>query len=246
MTSVGIFSNPTSRNLIRKTRKSEVWESERWVSRQKRFLELALLGNYERESLLLDTNLLESVSGTVIDFGGGSGWLYHKIEKMDFDLSEYINVESVDLHTNCQHDKNNYVFKELGASMSSLKQNPGTVILYLNSVLQYLENNSKLAELVRDLSPTCLILEDVTFSSSDEFFAEQLYYDTTIPYRFVSEKSLISTLESVGLGLSRRVMYKRNIAEGYSYDFSVEVADFNIGETVSLEFIRLNPVTLIN
>jgi putative methyltransferase (TIGR04325 family) len=246
MTSIGIFSNPTSRNLIRESRKSEVWESERWVSRQKSFLELALLGIYERESLLLDNNLLKSVSGTVVDFGGGSGWLYHKIEKMDFDLEGYINVESIDLHTSCQHNKNDYSFMEIGSSLSNIKYSSDTRILYLNSVLQYLDDNSVLIELVRDILPTCLILEDVTLSSGDEFFAEQLYYDTTIPYRFVSEKSLISTLESVGLGLSRRIMYTRNIADGYSYDFSSGVTDFNIGETVSLEFIRLNHATLIN
>ena len=246
MSDIGIFSHPTYTNLIQSKNNDEVWESDRWVSRQKNFLELARLGKFERESILLESLLSRTESNTVIDFGGGSGWLYHKLESMNFQFDTYINVESMNLHENCKHQVEKYNFINLNSELSLLKDYPGTKVLYLNSVLQYLENDNKLFELLNNCSPTHLVLEDVTLSEGNEFFALQLYYETKIPYRFVDEQRLISTIERAGMCLSRKISYPRHIADGFTYDFDEADAGFQIGHTVSFEFCVQQATTLIN
>jgi len=236
---IDIFSNPTGMNLIRHSRNKEVWESERWVSRQLRFLELARTGIFERESPLLEDVISKSDSVTLIDFGGGSGWLYHRVKSIGIEIDEYVNVESMNLHNECPHENGDYNFIELGNTEVRLNRKSKSVILYLNSVIQYLESDSDLVEIAKDFSPTRIILEDVTLSRFNEFFALQLYYETNIPYRFVNQELLEVTMAKAGFGLSQKIPYNRNIATGYAYSFKEKSSDFQIGETVSLEFTKL-------
>lgn len=217
----------------------KVWESDRWVKRQLKFLELARDGIFERESPLLESVISNSDSTTVVDFGGGSGWLYHKIKSLGIQFENYIIVESRDLHNECNHTKNDYSFvKSENLDMVRLETS-SLVILYLNSVMQYLESDSILVEVVNILNPTKIILEDVTLSQSVEFFAFQKYYETRIPYRFVDLNILVSILNQSGYVLTQKLLYQRNIAPGYTYEFREQSLDFHIGETVSLEFTKL-------
>jgi putative methyltransferase (TIGR04325 family) len=246
MTDIEIFSQPTYANLIQSRNNTGVWESARWVSRQKNFLELARQGKFERKSILLENLLSQSVPSTIIDFGGGSGWLYHRLENLNFQIDAYINVESINLHENCVHQVDRYNFIDLNSDLSQLNDFPGTKVLYLNSVVQYLEDDDKLVQLLNDCCPTHLVLEDVTLSEGNEFFALQLYYETKIPYRFVNEHRLISNIERAGMCLSRKISYPRHIADGFTYDFDEANTGFQIGQTVSFEFSAQHATTLIN
>jgi hypothetical protein len=104
--------------------------------------------------------------------------------------------------------------------------------------VQYLESDSVLTNLITDCSPSYVLLEDVTISHDVEFFARQVYYETRIPYRFLSLEGLVLKMEAIGYELDRQIPYNRHAADGYTYSFTEPSDEFRIGDTVSLQFNR--------
>ena len=196
------------------------------------------MGIFERESSILKLLPVTNEGVVFIDFGGGSGWLYHKLIKSPINLKAYRNIECIDLHESCAHEGNFYEYFPLSTDLSNFSSEEGLFVFYLNSVAQYLESDSALIDLVSAFSPKCVALEDVTLSAGDEFFALQTYYETKIPYRFICFQNLISEMNKLGYVLEREIPYARNAAEGYRYAFDEEFTNYRIGRTVSLLFVK--------
>lgn len=233
-----IFSNPTSDNLVQNKKNTEIWQSQRWINRQRKFLELARLGVFERASSILDFLPVKNEEVIFMDFGGGSGWLYHKLITSHINLKVYRNIEYIDLHDSCSHEGNDYEYFPLSTGLSNFSNDQGLIVFYLNSVAQYLESDLALIDLVSAVAPKFVAIEDVTLSRGEEFFALQTYYETQIPYRFISLRNLILEMNKIGYVLDQNIPYARNAAKGYRYGFAENVTSYRIGRTVSLLFVK--------
>jgi putative methyltransferase (TIGR04325 family) len=176
----------------------------------------------------------ESKRFNVIDFGGGSGWLYHSLLSVKFPFQSYTVVESEDLHKSCREKHKNYMFISTRSLYAVLPQEEG--VLYLNSVVQYLESDEILYRLINQIKPKYLLLDDVTFSKRDEFFAFQKYYEEQIPHRFLNKITITQRLAALGFTLLRELPFERTISSKFSYSLENIDSKFEIGETVSLLF----------
>ena len=214
---------------------SEGFSSLEWLQRQKGFLDLAIL---DRNSLrirpenlstliyLLDDKLIK-----IIDFGGGSGWLFfalpeHAISK----IGRYFVFENKDLildvcrHIRAREDVYTAVKDRLHYELSSnfnrkwaLKNldESTTNILYMNSVIQYLPN----LEMFRDLASSIhyILIEDVTEHSTQSFWTTQRYYKTWIPRKIFHRNELVTELEKFGFLLTREIQYTSWLEKRYVY-----------------------------
>ncbi len=111
-------------------------------------------------------------------------------------------------------------------------------MLYLNSVIQYFASDNSLFEITTKINPKTVLIDDLTPSSSSQFFAYQKYYETRIPYRFVDQNSLIEGMKGQNYHLKGRIAFNRVISPSFSYEFEKADERFSIGETISLIFER--------
>ena len=238
---IPLFMDPTFKNLISlesKLNADDVWISKRWISRQEFFLEESLLGNTPRPHSLKEFVQLTNKGIDLVDFGGGSGWLFHALQYHEFKINTYVNVESINLHKNCGGNDANYTHITPD-KLESYRWSKNNLILYLNSVIQYFEADNHLIDLVKSIKPSFLIIDDVTPSSSREYFAYQKYYENRIAYRFVDKDQLIRLLEGSNYVLKREIPFQRVINPSFAYEFEKQDNDFQIGSTTSLLFERL-------
>jgi putative methyltransferase (TIGR04325 family) len=167
----------------------------KWIEKQKLLLDAALSGKRIRNFSLL--NFIDrSKDLRVLDFGGGIGWGFQYASQLCDNLSYFVLETS----------ESNYIFEKYWAT-NKIKPNfisdhrdikTGIDIIYVNSVLQYLENNDEFIDIINTYSPEKIIMDELVFSSSKEFYTLQNYWDTQIPYRFLNLNDLITDIENSG------------------------------------------------
>lgn len=232
-----LFDQGTHINLVDLENTKSIWVSDRWINRQTEFLLDAINGNSPR------INSVQTLFGDkllqlhLIDYGGGSGWLYHTLTNNSLGPKLYTNVEIVDLHSSLANQESTFHYVPIE------KRNEKTwteleTILYFNSVIQYFNSNLHLLTLIQEFKPDHLLIDDLTFSQNGEFFAYQKYYETRIPYRFLDKDQLINLLHLNGYEVKDISPYERIISPEFSYSFEVNDPEFIIGNTESLYFER--------
>jgi putative methyltransferase (TIGR04325 family) len=130
---------------------------------------------------------------TIIEFGGSSGWSweYLKNSLTKNGIGSYLIIETKLV---CDH------MNSLGAHEApvSYKTQENSLkccdLLYSNSVLQYLNSNGLLISIVKRSKPKYIFLEDTVGKKKKEFFSTQRYYNSKIPYRFISLHKMIKEL----------------------------------------------------
>ena len=137
--------------------------------------------------------------GTIVDFGGSSGWCWDYLQNTllytSDRVSSYVVVETEDVV--------NYT-KKLGihnapVNYLSLKDPLDPCdLLYCNSVLQYFESNASLLSLIERTIPQYILLEDLAAKGEDDFFSVQSFSGSAIPYRFLGLQKLLKELSSSG------------------------------------------------
>ena len=230
-----LFDHGTYVNLVDLESTNSIWVSNRWINRQTDFLKNSINGISPRN------NSVQTLFGKrlsqlhLVDYGGGSGWLFHTLSNSGFPPKKYTNVEIIDLHSSIvtQDETFDYV------AISEVNEKTWTeseTILYFNSVIQYFNSDNHLLSLIEKIRPKHLLIDDLTFSQNEEFFAYQKYYETRIPYRFLDKKRLISLLHTNGYEIKHNSPYQRIISPEFSYTFEVNDSDFIIGDTETLYF----------
>jgi putative methyltransferase (TIGR04325 family) len=235
-----LFDEGTSVNLVLlngNNDSEDVWSSPRWVNRQKDFLSESLEGDSPRPHSF--RKYLEFINEPleIVDFGGGSGWLLHVLSFSGVKIQSYVNVESINLHVSCPRKHDNYFFM----SPNEIKTHDwksAKSVLYFNSVIQYFESDDSLFEIIKTINPQAVLIDDLTPSASNEFFAYQKYYETRIPYRFVDQNALIDGMKGRNYHLKGKIAFNRVISPSFSYEFEKADNRFSIGETNSLIFER--------
>lgn len=235
-----LFDQGTIKNLVllnRENSSENVWLSPRWVKRQQEFLSESLKGNTPRPHSFLELLEFADEPISIVDFGGGSGWLFHALSFSGYILESYVNVESINLHETCNQEHLEYIYVPLN-EIENHNWKSSISVLYLNSVIQYFESDNSLFEITKKINPKTVLIDDLTPSSSSEFFAYQKYYETRIPYRFVDLDALIEGMKGQNYHLKGKITFNRVISPSFSYEFEKVDEKFSIGETNSLIFER--------
>ena len=167
----------------------------KWIEKHKLLLDAALSGQRIRNFNLL--NFIDRNKDLrVLDFGGGIGWGFQYASQLCDDLSYYV-LETAE--SNCIFEKYWATNKKKPNFISDYKEiKSGIDIIYVNSVLQYLGNNDEFIDIISTYSPEKIIMDELVFSSSEEFYTLQNYWDTQIPYRFLNLSDLITDIENLG------------------------------------------------
>jgi putative methyltransferase (TIGR04325 family) len=211
------------------------FNSLQWIQRQRDFLDMAILDRscirIRPENLSALINLLNGKQLKIIDFGGGSGWLFFALpEQAISKIDRYFVFENKELildvcsHIRAQEDIYASVKDRLDYELSSnFNQNwvlenldeSTTNILYMNSVIQYLPNLDIFNYLPSSID--FVLIEDVTEHSTLSFWTRQRYYDTWIPRKIFRRNELIVELEKYGFLLSRKIQYAKWVEKRYVY-----------------------------
>jgi putative methyltransferase (TIGR04325 family) len=186
----------------------------KWIKKQKLLLDAALLGHRNRNFSLL--NFIDGNKDLrVLDFGGGIGWGFQYASQLCNNLSYYV-LETPE--SNCIFEKYWTTSKKKPNFVSDHKEiKTGIDIIYVNSVLQYLGNNDEFINVISAYSPEKIIIDELVFSSSEEFYTLQNYWDTPIPYRFLNLIDLIANIENLGYKVLLKELSPLNLPDEISW-----------------------------
>ncbi len=191
---------------------SKIWQEKQIIMFQK-----ALNGEYVRNTNI-ETALLDLEVDSVIDFGGGSGWIFALLQnKPELKGIKYFNVELASTKVAFERvikKSNMYQWIDLDDSGPNVGQN----MIYSNSAIQYLSDNKILMDLAMRYKPSVVLLDDVFESSNRDTFSLQNYYNFYQVNRFISVDLLEEQMQSLGYQLKEKIPYintynKKMIAE---------------------------------
>jgi len=136
----------------------------------------------------------------IIDFGGSSGWAWDflKNASINHQVKKYAVIE---LEGVCDFILEEDLHADKEISFWSDVPEGDFDLMYVNSALQYLQDNSEFLRYVQSSSPSYILLDDLIASDlKKDFFGLQRYYSTLIPYRFLSLNNLLGELREIGYG----------------------------------------------
>ena len=115
----------------------------------------------------------------------------------------------------------------------------GESILYINSVLLYIEDPIRQIEKILNIYPaTTIIFDDLVNCEKDDFWSCQRYYDHLVPAHFLNLSEFIDSISGLGFHLTQKADYEPVFSKGWEYRVD------NFGESIypdrpkSLVFIR--------
>lgn len=85
-------------------------------------------------------------------------------------------------------------------------------ILYSNSVLQYFKDDLIFEEMVSQIAPDHVVIDDLLVNPLGEMFTLQNYYGFMIVNRFLNEVKFVGKMKSLGYSISSCTDYFSNIS----------------------------------
>jgi putative methyltransferase (TIGR04325 family) len=190
------------------------YPAEIWKSRQLSYLTDASLASPRQESI--SEVLISNQISQVVDFGGGSGWIFRYLSMRDLQVVSRIVIET-ESSVEWFREFNKEVVWVTKSSLGELEVMDGKSVLYSNSCIQYLED-LKVDFLDLLLKPwEFIILEDIPNVKDSDFWSLQKYYDYKIPYHFFNLQSLVNQIESMGYKLINQINYYERYPENWDY-----------------------------
>lgn len=137
---------------------------------------------------------------SIIDFGGSSGWTYeylkNSVSNLSLDIYLVIEIDEI-----VNHAKE----KKFHGPPVSFQTDAGNVksadILYTNSVLQYVHDDSIFSKLIESTNPEYILIEDFIGGEFDDYYTLQNYYEYRIPVKFRNRKEFLSNIQKYGYEL---------------------------------------------
>ncbi|EKQ90418.1 methyltransferase, TIGR04325 domain protein [Leptospira borgpetersenii str. UI 09149] len=84
---------------------------------------------------------------------------------------------------------------------TDFKKIPFCDLLYTNSVIQYFPTNEYLIEIIDQVKPKYILVDDLYAGDNDEFFSNQISYEKKIPHRFLNFKKFREEVSKEGYRL---------------------------------------------
>jgi putative methyltransferase (TIGR04325 family) len=151
----------------------------------------------------------------VVDFGGGSGWVFATCERAQIPIESYIVIELPEVVTAFAEQADNRIsFCDPSAFLSM--DCDLTDVMYTNSCLQYQRDNSLFLSLVNTCRSSFILIDELLWSRKDcDWFTIQQNSDSRIVSRFISVKNLIQELDGIGYTLVWRNSSAGTEARGF-------------------------------
>ena len=172
----------------------------------------------------------------VLDYGGGAGVSYNKnflIKNKNQIIYIYDNLKLIKLGKKYQK-KNNVRF------ISEIRFLPKKIdILFLGSVLQYIEQPKKLFDKLVKFCPKFIVLEDVFALENDEFVTYENFSGLKIKFKFHNLKKLFHLFNNLNYKLFFKMPYIPIIKGKYKfYDMSNLPKKYQKFYTYNLVFVN--------
>jgi len=212
---------------------SKIWQEKQIIMYQE-----ALEGVYKRNTNI-ESALEDSKVESIIDFGGGSGWIHAFLQnKPHLKHIEYFNLEIPSTKAAFEQViKTGNLYKWLDFDDS--ESNFGINMIYSNSAIQYLSNNKVLIDLVQRYQPTVILLDDVFESADQDLYSLQNYYKFYQVNRFISVNLLADQIQKMGYQLLEKIPYVNNYSEKMISEILLpDGTTLAKPSTVSLKFVK--------
>ena len=142
---------------------------------------------------------------SVLDFGGSSGWVWDYINRSSIvnSVDEYVILENPVLveyfnRTDLHQPPVRYTTEILTKNFD---------MMYLNSVLQYIYNDTELHTAIKQSNPKHILIEDFIGGDFEDFFTSQVYYDGFIPAKFRNRNQFLKSMSLLGYDLILQLPY---------------------------------------
>jgi putative methyltransferase (TIGR04325 family) len=174
----------------------------------------------------------------IVDYGGGSGWVFEACERVTSSIDQYVVIDSAEVVAAYLSRRTSPIhFVTFDESDRALHEAPFDVV-YSNSALQYAGDNQGLMILLRNTRPRLLLIDELLWSLSDrDWFTLQVNSDVPVISRFASLPRLQNDLKECGY----RVAWTGSFggSAGYAFpDMSEFDDDHRIDHAMSLLFTR--------
>lgn len=184
-----------------------VFENINWLERQAslRIKTKWVTGTDIPRPTLLPLFITSYAHSTIIDFGGGSGWVFDACMTAGASIERYEVVELAPVvHYFTTTANNQLIFTEVNDFIGGLERRSD--ILYTNSSLQYLTDNSTFTAVVKQGNPSFILLDQMLWSrGSSDWFTVQINSDEPVVSRFASVQKLTFELQLLGYQLAWRL-----------------------------------------
>lgn len=187
---------------------SDVFSAHTWLQRQaalvnqtsnETWTEASVQGR--RPSSLPMLLAAAAPTDLIIDFGGGSGWVYSILQAIGLEPPRYVVMDLPNVTKYFQsHPIAGVEHKAFGNrfSIEGLQNR----VMYANSSLQYAPDNNLLSEHIKMFRPNVLVIDELPWTQgSEDWFTVQRNSDISVVARFVSLPSLIEQMRELDLGL---------------------------------------------
>lgn len=202
-----------------------------WQQRQLREFDRQKFGQ-ENRSETISNFLKNDTFYNILDFGGGSGWLFDRLQSVfvgDFQYYLLETSESLEVFEDVNTTRTAFAnftatsLDQLGSEIFRF----GVNILYINLVLQYIEDPIKKIEKLLNIYPAItIIFDDLVNCETDDFWSCQRYYDHLVPYHFLNLNDFIDSVSGLGFHVIQKVDYKPVFSNGWDYRVD------NLGESI--------------
>lgn len=182
--------------------KENVFDTLNWLNRHDDKSNFTVTQSFE---YLRPTNLpillCNTVNPVILDLGGASGWVYHLSKEINKSISKYLVIDRPNVVEYFRKQQDTKLHFHTLASIYSLDRIPDC-ILYSNSTIQYMQNNSQLIELAKYFEPGFILLDEAPLTNFDsDWFSLQINSDLPTIYRFISRKVMLDELNALGYQL---------------------------------------------
>ena len=143
---------------------------------------------------------------TILDFGGSNGWVFYYL-KTFYDIKKIKKYTIVENKKVINFFKNKHnKFKKI--EYKSFNQiNHSYDVTYLNSVIQYINEEKKIINLIKLCNSKFLLFEDLLVGNFNDFYTNQLFYNDRIPVKFRNEKKFIKLVTNLGYKMILKKTY---------------------------------------
>ncbi|EMJ92098.1 methyltransferase, TIGR04325 family [Leptospira alstonii] len=123
-------------------------------------------------------------SKTIIDIGGSSGWIYDYLNSNTLSnrIRKYFILEVFDIVSRSKR----FAHPDKVQYFTDYKKLRSCDLLYTNSVIQYFPTNEHLLEIIGQVKPKFILVDDLYAGDNEEFFSNQISYEKKIPHRFLN------------------------------------------------------------
>lgn len=237
---VGIFSSQTDARNYEKTllaRKftDNAYESHRWLERQNGFLRIAMNGFIPRKSSLINFKEKNEIK-SIIDFGGGSGWLFFVLKsQLEWShMEKYYVVENDTMVKYFANNKSDRGIQYL--VLNKLKKKDEKIdCLYINSVIQYLPNLIEIENVIKKFEPKHILIDELPICKSMEFFSLQRYYEGYLIIKFLNEDTFENMLSNYGYKIVSKKGTKVQISKNFKW--TIEISNKSIKAPKTFNYV---------